>query len=58
MECDLICEKYEKEIKKNLAKQEKLKKEETLNYIFKDYFDWKIREIFLYIEMNRNAMKL
>lgn len=39
MECDLICEKYEKEIKKNLAKQEKLKKEETLNYIFKDYFD-------------------
>ena len=58
MECDLICEKYETEIKKNLVKQEKLKKEETLNYIFEDYFDWKIREISLYIEMNGNTMKL
>ncbi len=58
MECDLICEKYETEIKKNLVKQENLKKEETLNYIFEDYFDWKIREISLYIEMNGNTMKL
>ena len=38
MECDLICEKYETEIKKNLVKQENLKKEETLNYIFEDFF--------------------
>lgn len=58
MECDLICEKYETETKKNLVKQEKLKKEETLNYIFEDYFDWKIRGISLYIEMNGNTMKL
>ena len=58
MECELICEKYETETKKNLVKQEKLKKEETLNYIFEDYFDWKIRGISLYIEMNGNTMKL